>query len=132
MKRLIVLAGAIAVLASVSGGTASASVASLTLDSKAQLSATKTQAAATGTIVCTAGDSIDVTVAILQSSGKTSALAQGTATITCSGQVQAWAVTTSVIVGSSLKNGPANAVFTAFDSTDGTSFPVEAQGIHLG
>jgi hypothetical protein len=120
------------VLAGVMSGTASASVSSLTLDSKAQLSSSKTSAVATGTIVCTAGDSVDVTVAILQSSGKVSALSQGDATITCSGQVQAWAVTTNVITGSGLKDGPANAVSTAFDSTDGTSFPVQAQGIHLG
>jgi hypothetical protein len=45
-------------------GTASASVSSLTLDSKAQLSASKTDAVATGTIVCTAGDSVDISVVI--------------------------------------------------------------------
>src|SRR5712691_711732 len=98
MKRLIVLASMALTLTVALSGTASASVSSLTLDSKAQLSATKTQAVATGTIVCNAGDSVDISVIIQQSSGKVDAASTGDATVTCTGQVQAWAVTTSVVL----------------------------------
>jgi hypothetical protein len=133
MKRLVVLTSTALVFGfALLGGTAWASVSSLTLDSKAQLSATKTQATATGTVVCTAGDSVDITVVILQSSGQVDAASQGTATITCTGQVQAWAVTTDVVIGSSFKKGPATAIFAATDTTDNTFFPTQTQGLKLG
>lgn len=133
MKRLVVLTGMVLALGLAVPGTASASASSLTLDPKADLSAGKTSAVATGTIVCTAGDEVLVEVEVLQSSGKLDAAGVGSATIfVCSGQVQTWAATVDVVVGAAFKHGPATALFLAVDTTDGAQTPTQTQGIKLG
>ena len=110
------------------GGTASAAVSSLTLNSKATLSASKTSAVATGTIVCPSGTEARVTVVITQTSGRTETAAQGTTEVTCTGQVQSWSVTSNVVIGSAFKAGPATALFNACDTT---CYPTQTKGIKL-
>ena len=131
MKRFALLAVLVAALSIGLAGTASAFVSSLNADAKADLSASKTEAVVTGTIVCTAGDVVNVGAAIVQSSGKVDALAAGSTTITCTGGVQTFAVTTTVVLGSALKHGPAVVIVGAFDTTDST-FQELTQGIKLG
>lgn len=131
MKRFFFILGVALTLSLASIGTASASVSSLTLNAKADLSASQTSAVATGTIICTSGDSVDVQVVIIQSSGKVDNAGAGDATVTCTGQVQTWAVVVNSVTAPTFKHGPANAILSAFDSTDNTSFPTQAQGIKL-
>ena len=106
-------------------------MSSLTLDSKARLSASKTSAVATGTIVCTAGNEVEVVVVITQTSGRTETAGQGRQTLTCTGAVQTWAVTTNVVIGTAFKPGPANALFAAFDRTSNDNHPTQTRGIKL-
>jgi hypothetical protein len=131
VKRTVLLTALVLVLSFAVHGTASASVSNLTLDAKAQLAASKISAVATGTVTCTAGDDVSVSVVIVQASGKVNAAATGSASVTCTGTVQTVAVTTDVVVGAALKHGPAIAVFSASDNTDSTSFPTLTQDIKL-
>ena len=132
MKRLALLAGLALALVVALGGTASAAVNNPTLNPKAALSASKTAAVATGTIVCTAGDEVEVTVIIQQASGGTNAAAEGTGKVLCSGQVQVWAVTADVQLGAGFKKGPAVALLGASDLTDNTFVPAQTLGLKLG
>lgn len=138
MKRILSSLGLVAILFFAVNGTALGAVSSLSLDSKAYLSDSKTSAVATGTVICTAGNSADITVVVVQSSGKVDGAASGTQTVLCSGLVQAYSVTVHVAVGSSLKKGPAVAVFSAVDQGDPnvpgdeTSFPTQTAGIKIG
>jgi hypothetical protein len=129
---LLLLAGLALALVVALGGTASATAGLPTLDPKATLSASKTAAVATGTIVCTAGDEVEVTVIIQQSSGGTNAAAQGTGSVLCSGQVQTWAVTAEVQLGAGFKKGPAVALLGAQDLTDGSFASGQTLGLKLG
>jgi hypothetical protein len=131
MKRVVVLIGLVLALSLALYGTASASVSSLTLDTKADLAASKTAVVVSGTIVCSGGDSVDVSVIITQSSGQVDAAGSGSATVTCSGTVQTWSATVQVVIGAAFKHGPATAIFSAFDNTDSTFFPTQTRGLKL-
>ena len=110
--------------------TASASVTSFTVDD-ATISASKTEVTVSGTIVCTDGDTASVTAYIFQSSGKVDATAAAVGPdFVCTGTVQAWSVVLPVLIGTSLKPGPANWLAGASDSTDSTSI-IDSGGIHL-
>jgi hypothetical protein len=133
MKRCFVLFALVMTVMLALTGTASASTSLLNLDSRAILSDTKTSGIATGSIVCTAGNEVSISVVLLQSSGKVDTAAQGFQTLTCTGAVQTFAVTTDVVLGNPLlKKGPATTIFSASDSTDGTSFPTQVQGVKIG
>jgi hypothetical protein len=137
MKRFLSSLGLVAILFFAANGPALADVSSLTLNSKVYLSDSKTSATATGTIVCPIGNSVDVTVVVVQSSGQVDGAATGSDTVICTGQVQDYSVTVPVAIGSSLKKGPAVAVFSAFDEgdpndfTDDSSFPTQTQGVKI-
>lgn len=131
MKRLMVLIGMVLTLSLALYGTATASVSSLTLNQKADLAASKTAVVVSGTIVCAAGDSANISVVITQSSGQVDAAGSGDATVVCSGTVQSWSATVQVVIGAAFKHGPATAIFSAFDTTDGTFFSTQTRGIKL-
>ena len=127
MKKLL-LAGVLALGVSLSVFSfASASVSSLTVSPKADLLPGKTSVVVNGTIVCTQGDTVDVTAIVIQGNSA----ATGTTSVTCTGAVQNWAAGADTVIGSSLKNGPASYLSQAFDNTDGTSFPTIVGGLHL-
>jgi hypothetical protein len=128
VKRALLLVALVLTLTLALHGTASAAVMSLTLAAKAQLSASKTSAVATGTIVCPEGSTAKVTVVITQTSGRTETASQGTTEVTCTGAVQTWAVTSNVVIGAAFKAGPATALFNACDPT---CYPTQTKGIKL-
>lgn len=130
MKRLLLLFAIVATLGVASVSPALATVASITLDPKADLSDTKISVVATGTIVCDAGMSVDITVIIIQSSGKTDSTGTGIGTEACTGQVQTWSATVNVLLGTGFKHGPAVALFGA-TTDDGESSATLSQGIKL-
>jgi hypothetical protein len=130
MKRLLLLLALVVTLGIASFSPVSATVASVTLDPKADLSDSRISAVATGTIVCDAGMSVDITVIIIQSSGKTDSTGTGTGTEICTGQVQTWSATVNVLLGAEFKHGPAVALFAA-TTEDGESSATLSQGIKL-
>ncbi len=133
-KRMTLLVALVLTLTLALHGTASAAVSSLTLDAKARL-LSKTSAVATGTIVCPLGNEATVRVVITQASGRTESAGQGETTITCTGAVKTWAVTTNVVIGTAFKSGPAIAIFNASDRGEyggDTYYPTQTQGITLG
>jgi hypothetical protein len=130
MKKLIVAFVAVVVAAGVFASGAGAFISNLTLDSQASLGATKTSVVATGTVICSSGDDVDVSVVIIQSSGKVDAAGSGFGTFTCTGTLQTYSVVVNLIVGTQFKNGPATALFGAFD-TSGDSTMTFTQGVHL-
>lgn len=121
MKKVL-LALALGFVAMVFSGSASA-VSSLTVDSKATLSDSKTSVVATGTIVCPTGFFANVTVAVVQSSGQTDTHGFSSDDFICSGQVQSWSVVVNVFIGESYKNGPATALFSATSCSADPSIP---------
>ena len=133
MHRLGMLFAVVLTLTVLLGGSASAFVSTLQLDAKGSLAASKTAATVTGTIVCDAGHEVELSIVVLQNSGKISSGAQSGPTITCTGHVQAWSATVDVVVGSAFKHGPATALFGATDITDepDTAFPSQTRKIRL-
>ena len=130
MKKLILTFATVILVTGLFASGAQAFISSLTLDSQASMSPTKTSVVATGTVICSSGDDVDVVVAILQSSGKVDAVGQGFGTFTCTGTLQTYSVVVDLIAGTQFKNGPAIALFAASD-TSGGSWPTTTQGIHL-
>jgi hypothetical protein len=116
MKRVLVLVGLglVLVLSLAVHGTASAA-SSFSVNPKGDLSATKTDAVVTGTIICTSGTQASVQVTLLQTSGQVESGGTGFTTVSCSGQMQTWALTVSVSVGSPLKHGPATVIASTED-----------------
>jgi hypothetical protein len=131
MKRRLFALSVVVALGIGLAVTLSASVSSLTVDAHGTLAASKISVTSTGTIVCTSGDSVDVTVVILQTSGKVQVAATGDTTVSCNGDVQAWAVVSDVVVGSNLKAGPAIVLAQTFDSTDSSQGQIVTQRIQL-
>ena len=140
MKRLLLACGIALAFGAVLTGTALA--ISSTINSKAQLSADKTSAFASGTIICSAGSTASVTVIITQSSGKTDTTGSGNSDdITCTGMVQPWTATVPVnLSGEAFKSGPAVVLYQASACTVSTdpSIPpfcentsLATTGIHL-
>lgn len=109
-------------------GSASAVVAAIDGDDTVILSDTKTSATASGTVVCTAGNQVNIQVNVIQTSAGVDAVSLGSSDITCTGQVQTWSVTTNIVIGSRFKRGPATLGFAGFDLTDNTS----SQSIFMG
>jgi hypothetical protein len=110
-RTRLILLGAIATLVlAIGAGTSSAGVSSLTIDPKATLSADRTQATVTGTIVCDAGDSVDMFANITETVGRLQRFARNLTlnTITCTGAVQPWSVTVTDLSTLPLLPGPAN------------------------
>jgi hypothetical protein len=130
MKKLILTLAAVVMATGLFASGAHAFISGLTLDAKASLDATKTSVVATGTVVCSSGDDVDVSVVIVQSSGKVNAAGTGFGTFTCTGTLQTYSVVVNLIVGTQFKNGPATALFGAFDSS-GDSTMTFTQGVHL-
>jgi hypothetical protein len=97
-------------------GTASAQVFSVSLDSKASLSPTKTSGLATGTIFCTRGEVLNINIVIFQTSGKINATGTGSRSIICGEGVQSWTVQFDLLDGTSFKHGPASALVRVVDS----------------
>ena len=115
-------------------GTASAFVSSLTLDGKADLSASKTSVVVTGTIICSPDpavtDDASISVVITQASGNVEVAGSGSTSVDCTGTVQTWSATVNVVTAPAFKHGPAVAIFSAFD-TSGDSFPTQTQGLKI-
>lgn len=131
MKRAKTLMALVLGLSLAPYATALASIDSLTADGKATLADSAVSAALTGTIVCTIGDEVNINAVIVQDSGKIMAGAVGDATITCSGQLQHWALTANLLIGSKLKHGPSTVILNASDVSDATSFPTQVQRLKL-
>lgn len=131
MKKPVFLLSAVLIAGGVAAGPASASVFSITADTSVSLSATKTSVTVTGTIVCTAGNEVNVVMNVLQNSGSVDTVSGGSAIITCTGQVQTWSATANVLIGSTHKKGPATLLFAGFDQTDGTSSQTVTQGVKI-
>ncbi len=113
VRRSLLFIPALAAIVLLAGFTLSRGVASadtaLTFNETAELSQTQTMATVTGTIQCTAGDTTDVNVMLLQPSGRQLQIGQGFIEVTCDGTVQDWMVNVTDIV-TAFKPGPASIV----------------------
>lgn len=134
MKRFGVLVAIVTMLFVATFGTTSAFITSLTLDSKADLSASKSSVVVTGTIICSPDmmttEDADISVVVTQASGQVEVAGSGETTVDCSGTVQVWSATVNVVTGPAFKHGPAVAIFSAFDSS-GDDFPTQTKGLKI-
>jgi hypothetical protein len=114
---LIALIGSLTMLASTSN--ASAEVTSFSVNSRAALQLGGTVAVVTGSMECTAGDAVIVTVMIVQTKGQlfTEGIA-GSGFVTCTGGQQLWTVFVPVFIGGAFKHGKASSFSYALDFTD--------------
>jgi hypothetical protein len=123
MKRgrtiLCVLLPVIALLATAS--VALATTSSLTINPNGTVSPAGFQATATGTVTCTTGDTVDISVLVRQGVGVHSQAGQNNVMGTCSGGTDSWTVTVfGQNPGAVFKRGKADVIAQAFDETDGT------------
>ena len=101
---LVVIVGAVGIAAS----PVIANIFALTIDEDATLAPGGLQMVVTGTLQCTTGETVSVTVTAAQDRGQQTAIAQGViGAIACDGSTQNWGVTATAF--SPFKNGPAGA-----------------------
>jgi Family of unknown function (DUF6299) len=122
--RLIPVASIAALGCGLSAGSASATVSSLTVNPKAQLSADRNVAAVSGTITCDPGHSGFVNVNLTQTEGRVVIIENGAASVACTGAAQPWTVSVSFF-GTQLLPGRAGVNVVGTDFTD-----FSAIGVH--
>lgn len=132
MKTFALAAGLALAIVLTLATVASASISSLTLNSQASLTPDKTAVHVSGTVICTAGNDVAISLIVTQTSGKVASTGTGAASVTCSGLIQNWSGTVTLLTGTKFKNGPATGIFAGSDSTDGTSFPFATTSLHIG
>jgi hypothetical protein len=93
---------------------AQAAILQNTIDHTASLTGHGRYALVTGPIACTAGDTLSIRVTLTQTT--TGAQGQGRARLTCTGNLQTWAVKVSAFGVSAFKPGPAAACARASTS----------------
>jgi hypothetical protein len=117
-KRLTVCLCAL-LLAAATTQSLRADVDFLAVDGTAHLSSGDTVAVVTGSVLCTAGDTLGVSVALVQTRGQTSLVGSGNVGgIACLGVRQFFAVPVDILIplDGTFKKGPSSAVVSAFTS----------------
>ena len=118
MNRITLLA--ISLVAFACYSTASqAATTSLTV-TDATVSKSTGATTVSGTIVCTAGDSVKVNTSLLQTSKTRESLVGGLVDLTCSGGTDTWTAPTLFTFGTPIQPGAGVARAEANDSKDGT------------
>lgn len=133
MKRVLAAFAVVVALSLSMLGTAIASVSVILAEGRGDLSDDKQSIVVSGSIICTDGNTVSVSVIVAQTSGKTSSTGTGSSgDLTCTGAAQPWvAIVTSVSGGTEFKHGPASLIFGAFDSTDSSSSETHTQSFRL-
>ena len=118
----------------VAASVANAQPTSISVDSKAQITADGTAVNVTGFIVCPSGETFDVTAIVLQNHAGTSTTAAGSSPgeTDCAGIPQGYSVLATVLLPANgqLKPGPANLLLQS-STTPGGSGPLISASIKL-
>ena len=128
--RLVALMPAAVVALLVTG--AALALSGLTYNGTARLSVSNTEATVTGTVTCDPVFDVNANLfaEILQGRGSQILIASGSATVTCTGSPQPWAVVVSTSQGQTLKTGSASVNISAYNATFSSSQTVSGP-IHL-
>jgi hypothetical protein len=118
MNRIMLLA--ISLVAFACYSTASqAAITSLTVTS-ATVSKSTGATTVSGTLVCTAGDSVEVNTSLIQTNNTRVSQASGRVDLTCSGGTDTWTAPTFFTFGTPIQPGAGVAQAGAVDFNDGT------------
>jgi hypothetical protein len=130
-------AGLIALsLAVITTSSVKANVDFLAADGTAHLSAGNTVAVVTGSVLCTAGDTLSVSAVIVQTRGKANITGSGLVSgLTCLGVAQTFAVPVDILIplNGAFKKGPASAIIgvSTNDGMGGFDNLTDAVSIHI-